>query len=233
MALLRNHQLPPSREEATGSAPKDGWQEIWRARFPSRLCLSGLKGASCQVPFQGWGHFHQRQQCLPSRFRHRKGWAEDVVRVGSTARSPWGTKLFLSKWEMGLYHHRSGRKGIQNKPFRSRVSARGTRMLGFMYRLWIPQTKATAENKSSLPPSPHPNWFIVSKCLLVLRKYAIKQEMRKYPLLPEGRGRNHIPVETGNQLIRIQAFLRETTAPFSRHRVVQSLVPLRLQSLPR
>lgn len=154
----------------------------------------------------------------------------------STAcRSPWVTKLFWLKWERGHYHHRLGRKEIQSNPFRSCASPRGTRKLEFIHmHAWIPQRKAILlQTKANSFPPPRPNWFIVSKCLLVLRKYVIKQEMKKYPFLPEGRGWKHIPIETGNQLIRIQAMLRKMTVPFSRQGFVQSPVPLRLQSLPR
>jgi hypothetical protein len=39
--------------------------------------------------------------------------------------------------------------------------------------------------------------------------------MKKYPFLPEGRERNHIPKKTENQLIRRQAKLGEATVPWS------------------
>lgn len=140
-------------------------------------------------------------------------------------------QAFLTK-EKGLYHHRSGRKEIQSDSFRFCTSPRGMRKPGFMYMLWIPQMKAILlKTKAASIPPPHPNWFIVSKCLLVLRKYAIKQEMKKYPFLPEGRVREHIPQTQEISWSGSKPSSGKWLLPSQGKGVVQSLVPIRLQSL--
>lgn len=111
LALLINDQLPPpTREETAGSARGQSTGNLY-CQIPVRACVpqSGLKGASCQAPFQGWCHFQLGLRLLHSRFRHKKGWPEDVARVESTAhRSPWWNKLFWPKWEKRFYHGRAG-----------------------------------------------------------------------------------------------------------------------------
>lgn len=59
-------------EEAAGLLVRAGNLDSPIA-VPACVTLSGLRGASCQVPFQEWCHFHRGLTVAPWQFRHQKG----------------------------------------------------------------------------------------------------------------------------------------------------------------
>lgn len=72
------------------------------------------------------------------------------------------------------------------------------------------------KTKAASFPTPSPQLIYSYQVSPGIQKICYQTGNEKYPFLPEGRGRNHILIETGNQLIRSQAMeLREATAPIS------------------
>lgn len=185
---------------------------------PACVTPSGLRGASCQVPFQEWCHFHQGLTVAPGQ---RSGTERAGQRTrpewGHSTQAPWGTKLFSPSGGEGALlpqvKQTQPRKGFKTIPL-GPMSLPGAQ--GSWGSCTCPSLKWKLFCwKQKQLPSPRPNRFIASKCLPVLRKYAIEQEMKKYPFLPKGRGRNHIPIETGNQLTRIPAMSGKWLSPSS------------------
>ena len=139
--------------------------------------------------------------------------------------APWGTKLFLPSVGEGALppqvKQTQPRKGFKTIPLGLVSLPEAQESCGSHTCLSL-KLKVLLQTKAASFPPPRPNWSIASKCLPVLRKYAIEQEMKKYPFLPKGRGRNHIPIQTGNQLTRIPAMSGKWLSPSSTQGVMKA-----------
>ena len=226
-ALLANSEPPRHRRGSCGAC---WWgQEIWTAQLQSQPVStpSGLRGASCQVPFQEWCHFHRGLtvapwQCLGTQRADQRTWPEWNPQHAGPVRDQAFLAFSRRRGSTTTGQADTAQERIQNNPSRSCVSPRGTRKLQFPYMSISQIEVVLLQTKAASFPPPRPNWPIASKCLPVLRKYAIEQEMKKYPFLPKGRGRNHIPIQTGNQLIRIPAMSGKWLSPSSTQGVMKA-----------
>ena len=204
---------------------------------PACVTPSGLRGASCQVPFQEWCHFHRGLtaapwQCVGTKRADQRTWPERNPQHAGPVRDQAFLAFSRRRGSTTTGQADTAQERIQNNPSRSCVSPRGTRKLRFPY-MSISQIEGSAANKSSFLPTPKTQLIYSQQVSPGTQKICYRTGNEKISISSQRKGEESHPYTDRKSADQNPSHVREMTVPFFNAGSYESQVPLRLPSLLR